>query len=212
MDEAGVRVRLSHLPPASLLPAPDGLAPAQDGLVPAAVLVAIVLGRDLSVLLTKRAARLTRHAGQVCFPGGRIEPSDASPAEAALREATEEIGLDPCVVSLLGRLPDHVSGSGFRITPVVGLIPAGLHFMPAPAEVATVFALPVATLLDATAPVQKVAERGGKWRTFWVWPHPEHEIWGATAAILLSLASILRGSGGGTEPRDRAPGEPASAR
>lgn len=212
MDEAGVRVRLSHLPPASLLPAPDGLAHTQNGLVPAAVLVAIVLGRDLSVLLTKRAPRLTRHAGQVCFPGGRIEPYDASPAGAALREATEEIGLDPCVVSLLGRLPDHVSGSGFRITPVVGLIPAGLHFTPAAAEVATVFALPVATLLDATAPIQKVAERDGKVRTFWVWPHPEHEIWGATAAILLSLAGILRDSGETTQREDCARSKPASAR
>jgi 8-oxo-dGTP pyrophosphatase MutT (NUDIX family) len=179
-------------------PAPAGTAPslADGALVPAAVLVPFLLGPAPGVLLTKRTAHLNSHAGQVSFPGGRIDAADASPESAALREAQEEIGLDPGRVELIGRLGEHVTGTGYCITPVIGLLPVGLdglHLTVSPAEVEAVFVLPLAVLLDPEAPRRRGMEYRGNWREFWVWPHPEHYIWGATAAILVQLAGMLRG-------------------
>jgi 8-oxo-dGTP pyrophosphatase MutT (NUDIX family) len=158
----------------------------------AAVLVPIVHGEAPGILLTHRAANLTAHAGQVSFPGGRIEPDDASPEQAALREAQEEIGLDPSDVELAGRLPDYVTGTGFLITPILGLLPDGLVLTPSPGEVAEIFTLPMTTLLDPAAPEQRTRMFRGRERHFWVWPHERHYIWGATAAILVHLAARLR--------------------
>jgi len=167
-------------------------------LVPAAVLVPLVLGPTPGVLLTKRTAHLSSHAGQVSFPGGRIDPEDADAEAAALREAQEEIGLDPARVEVLGRLVDYVTGTGYRITPVIGLLPAGidlesLQLRPSAHEVEQVFELPLSVLLDPAAPQRRQAHFRGRMRAFWVWPHPEHYIWGATAGILLNLAARLRG-------------------
>jgi len=202
VDQTLLRARLSgSLPPA---PAEAVAAPATSDdamdlvrrpLMPAAVLVGIVLGPAPGVLLTKRTAHLANHAGQVAFPGGRIEPEDPSPEAAALREAWEEVGLDPERVELLGRLPDYVTGTGFRVSPVLALLPPGLDLRPAPDEVEAVFQLPLAVLLDPEAPQQRRAEFRGRVREFWVWPHPEHYVWGATAAILVHLAHRLRGDG-----------------
>ena len=161
-------------------------------LMAAAVLVPIVHGANPGVLLTKRAATLKRHAGQVAFPGGRIEPSDASVEAAALREAQEEIGLPSGEVEVLGRLPDYVTGTGFRIAPVLALLPEGLNLFPSEAEVAEIFLLPLDVLLDPAAPERRSAFYKGRQREFWVWPHPDHYIWGATAAILVHLAHRLR--------------------
>lgn len=158
----------------------------------AAVLVPIVHGDEPGILLTQRAAHLTAHAGQVSFPGGRIEPGDASPEAAALREAEEEIGLAPGRVELAGRLPDYVTGTGYLITPVLGLLPDGLVLVPSPDEVAEIFTLPLATLLDPDAPERRTRLFRGRERQFWVWPHERHYIWGATAAILVHLATRLR--------------------
>ncbi len=169
-----------------------------DDLVAAAVLVPIVLGPVPGVLLTKRAAHLTSHPGQISFPGGRVDPGDASIEAAALREAAEEIGLDPARVELAGRLEDYVTGTGFRISPVLGLLPPGvalemLQLTPSAHEVDTVFELPLAVLLDPRAPQRQRTVFRGRSREYWVWPHPEHYIWGATAGILVNLAARLRG-------------------
>ncbi len=208
MDADDLRARLAGLALAeNSRPRPQATAAALDGddtrdlapaaLTPAAVLVPFVLGPVPGVLLTRRTAHLSNHAGQVSFPGGRIDPGDSGPEAAALREAQEEIGLGPEHVELLGRLPDYVTGTGFRITPVLGLLPAGralaaLELRPSAAEVAAVFELPLAVLLDPDAPQKQRAHFRGRWREFWVWPHPEHHIWGATAAILVNLAVRLR--------------------
>ena len=170
---------------------PDLLTQAE--LVPAAVLVAIVTGAAPGILLTKRNASLRRHAGQVSFPGGRIDPGDADAEAAALREAEEEIGLDPARVEVLGRLSDYRTGTGFRVTPVLGLVSPGFATRLSAAEVDAVFELPLSVLVDPAAPERREAEFGGRMRRYWVWPHEEHFIWGATAAILVHLARRLRG-------------------
>ena len=147
------------------------------------------------MLLTVRTAHLSAHAGQVAFPGGRIDPGDASAEDAALREAEEEIGLERSRVELAGRLPEYVTGTGFLITPVVGLLAEGLVLTPSADEVAAIFTLPLATLLDPAAPERRSRVFRGRERHFWVWPHEHHYIWGATAGILVHLAARLRGEG-----------------
>jgi 8-oxo-dGTP pyrophosphatase MutT (NUDIX family) len=186
-------------PPAIGAPidSPDAANLADAPLIPAAVLVAFLLGPTPGILLTKRTAHLNKHAGQVSFPGGRIDPEDTTPEAAALREAEEEIRLRRTDVELIGRLGDYVTGTGYRITPVLGLLPEGktlddLGLHPSPHEVDEIFSLPMSVLLDPAAPERRGSERRGTWREFWVWPHPEHYIWGATAAILVDLAARLR--------------------
>ncbi|WP_426959296.1 CoA pyrophosphatase [Muricoccus radiodurans] len=157
----------------------------------AAVLVPIILYDEPAVLLTQRAATLSAHAGQVAFPGGRIEAGE-TPEAAALREAAEEVGLDPRLPRLIGRLPEHLTGTGFHVTPVMALLDPPLALTPDPAEVAEVFEYPVARLLDPAAPERRSGVFRGVARQFWAWPHETQTIWGATAAILRNLAIALR--------------------
>jgi len=120
-----------------------------------------------------------------------------------LREAWEEIGLDPSQVELAGRLPDRVTGTGYIVTPVIGRLPAGVALKPAPDEVAEIFLLPLSVVRDASAPqrrrirakastVADAEQALEEWREIWVWPHDKHYIWGATATILVDLAAWLR--------------------
>lgn len=157
----------------------------------AAVLVALEPARG--VWLTRRTNDLPTHAGQVAFPGGKIEAFDVSPEAAALREAFEEVGLPPGDVEILGRMDDYITGTGFHITPVVGLVPSGVVLVPSAAEVAAVFYMPFEILLDPAAPRRRKATFRGETREFWIWPRAEHFIWGATAEILVWLARRLRG-------------------
>ncbi len=208
MDIADLRARLSSrsvdgtvpqrpadaLAPAANTPAAEGL---EDGpLIAAAVLVPILHGAHPGIMLTKRTTTLSTHAGQVAFPGGRMEPGESAEA-AALREAMEEVGLPAHWVELTGRLPDRVTGTGFCITPVLGLIAPGFIPVPAAAEVEEVFTFPLQTLLDPAAPQRQRAFLKGRQREFWVWPHHQHHIWGATASILVELANRLRAAEGG---------------
>jgi 8-oxo-dGTP pyrophosphatase MutT (NUDIX family) len=170
----------------------DVLASLSRAPVPAAVLVPVVLGAEPGILLTKRTSHLRKHAGQISFPGGRIDPEDSGPEAAALREAEEEIGLPAASVQVLGRLDDTITGTGYRITPVVGLVAPGVVYHLSPHEVDAVFELPMSVVLDPDAPKRQRQHVGGVWREYWVWPHPDHYIWGATAAILVHLAERLR--------------------
>jgi 8-oxo-dGTP pyrophosphatase MutT (NUDIX family) len=200
LELSALRRRLSEdrLPPETVaaLAASNDTNGLNDGPVrPAAVLVPIVHGARPGVLLTRRTDHLSAHAGQVAFPGGRIDPTDASPEAAALREAHEEIGLVPSHVELAGRLPDYITGTGFVITPVLGLLPEGLVLTPSPDEVADIFTLPLSVLLDPASPERRTRMHRGRERHFWVWPHDHHYIWGATAGILVHLAARLRAQG-----------------
>ena len=168
----------------------------QNRLVAAAVLVPIIHGPQPGILLTKRTATLSSHAGQVAFPGGRMDPGETA-IEAALREAQEEVGLPSGLVEVTGQLPDYVTSTGFCISPVIGLLAPGFHPVPAAAEVEEVFELPLSVLLDPSAPERRSREWKGRSREFWVWPHARHYIWGATAAILVHLAHRLRAQGVG---------------
>ncbi len=193
MSPDELRVRLAGFGPAGATP--DSELPLRPDLVPAAVLVGIVTGPAPGVVLTKRTAHLRQHSGQVSFPGGRIDPGDASPEAAALREAAEEVGLDPSHAELLGRLGDYVTVSAYRVTPVLALLSPGFIARPSAHEVEAVFQLPLAVLLDPAAPQRRHTVVRGEQRSIWVWPHPEQHIWGATAAILVHLAQRLRGEG-----------------
>ena len=182
MTEDEIQARLEGLTHAPL---------ALESYRPAAVLVPLEAGRG--VWLTLRAGHLSSHAGQVAFPGGRIESFDESPEAAALREAEEEIGLKAEDVTILGRIDHHITGTGFHMTPVVGLVKPGATFTPAAGEVAAVFCLPFSLLLDPAAAVQRTGELRGAPHRFWAWPGAEHLVWGATAEILVKLARRLRG-------------------
>jgi 8-oxo-dGTP pyrophosphatase MutT (NUDIX family) len=161
--------------------------------VPAAVLVPLVeRDQGLTVLLTQRAATLKDHAGQISFPGGRIEPEDADAWRAALREAHEEIGLSENFVEFAGYLPDHWVGTGFRITPVVGFVNPRYELRIATAEVHDVFEVPLEFILDQANHKTRQRELAGV--TFEVYdiPYGDRNIWGATAGMLLTLRRLLQ--------------------
>lgn len=161
--------------------------------VAAAVLVPIVDHADgLTVLLTRRAAHLRRHAGQVSFPGGRIEPHDADAYRAALREAHEEIGLAPERVTLAGYLPPHLVISGYWVTPVVGFVQPGFALRLDPREVDATFEVPLTYILDPRNHRTRQRPLGTTHLTVYEIPFGPYLIWGATAAMLIELCRALR--------------------
>ncbi|HME39182.1 MAG TPA: CoA pyrophosphatase [Steroidobacteraceae bacterium] len=164
---------------------------------PAAVLVPLV-ERDtgLTVLLTERAATLKDHAGQISFPGGRIEPEDEDAWRAALREAYEEIGLSSHLVEFAGYLPDHFVITGFRVTPVVGFVNPDYQLRIAKDEVHDVFEVPLDYILDAANHKSRRRQLGGLNIDVHDIPYGERNIWGATAGMLMTLRRMLQSRGG----------------
>ena len=178
-------------------PEPDDLhvIALQEGtrVTEAAVLVPLInrSGR-VQVLFTQRTAHLDDHAGQISFPGGRVETGDASREETALRETEEEIGLASEAVAVLGRLPEYEIPSGFRITPVVGWIETSFALNPDPFEVAAVFEAPLEHFLDAARYQRRQFRFRGRHRHYLAIPFEGRYIWGATAGMLYNLCRLLR--------------------
>ena len=161
-------------------------------LIDAAVLVPVIVRQSgATILLTQRTAHLRDHGGQVSFPGGRCEDSDSSAEATALREAQEEVGLDPAQVEILGRLPEYRTGTGFSVTPVVALVTPPLNLKLDDFEVADVFEPPLDFLLDVRNHQRQRIFARGAMREFWTMPWNGHFIWGATAGMLVSLQRFL---------------------
>jgi 8-oxo-dGTP pyrophosphatase MutT (NUDIX family) len=160
---------------------------------PAAVLIGLVeRSSGPRILLTQRSAHLRDHAGQISFPGGRVEDGDASITATALREAREEIGLDPARVEILGELASYDTATGFRIHPVVGWLTPPFELRLDPLEVEDVFELPLDFVIDPANHRRQSFRRGPLTRTYYVLPYRNRFIWGATAGILINLSGLLR--------------------
>lgn len=171
---------------------PEVVLPPGRVLRPAAVLVAVCEGKGgASVLLTKRASGLKHHPGQIAFPGGKIDAGDGSPEAAALREAQEEVGLNPALVTLIGRLPAHETVTGYTVTPVLGHIETCFDTRAEAGEVEEVFRVPLAHLAQpGNFRVERRMWRG-QWRRYYAVPYGPYYIWGATARMLRALAERL---------------------
>jgi 8-oxo-dGTP pyrophosphatase MutT (NUDIX family) len=164
----------------------------RDGLRDAAVLIPVVDHKDgATVILTKRTEKLRHHSGQVAFPGGSIDPTDASAEDAALRETEEEIGLDRGFVEVIGRLPDYVSGSGYRVAPVLGVVRPGFLLTLNVDEVDDAFEVPLAFLMDEVNHGRESREWQGHVRHYYVMPYGDRHIWGLTAGIIRVLYERL---------------------
>jgi len=203
--ETVLRRRLRQGPPAhgDLIARPRGdhdlqaepiAIPDEASAIEAAVLIPIVLHPGApSVLLTQRAAALRKHSAQIAFPGGRIDATDGSPLVAALREAQEEVGLPPGKVRAVGYLDAYLTGTGYRVTPVVGLVEPPLALTINPHEVDEAFETPLSFLLDPANHQRHGREWQGRYRTYYAMPHGDRYIWGATAGMIRNLYERLAG-------------------
>lgn len=163
--------------------------------LPAAVLVPIVMREQLTVLLTERTTHLSSHSGQIAFPGGKTDEEDSDAIATALRESFEEVGLDSAFVQILGTMPEYVTGSAFVVTPVVALIRPGFRLIPNANEVADVFEVPLAFLMNPANHQRQALDWGGERREWFAMPYQDHLkqrfIWGATAGMLRNLYRLL---------------------
>ena len=189
-EAAAFRLALRRDP--GLDPGMTRATPPSTALRPAAVLVPLVdHPGGMSVLLTQRTAHLSAHAGQISFPGGRIEADDPDAIHAALRETEEEVGLSRERVSVIGRLDTYVTGTGFEITPIVGIVAPPFALAIDPYEVAEAFEVPLAFILDRRNHQRIERAVGAGSRCYFVLPFEGRNIWGATAGILVNLAEVL---------------------
>jgi 8-oxo-dGTP pyrophosphatase MutT (NUDIX family) len=169
----------------------DVLEEAEGEILPAAVLVAVVDRPEPTVILTERPKTMRKHPGQISFPGGRIDPGDEGPVEAALREAEEEIGLPRDSVEVVGIGDVYRTITGFEVTPVVGVVPPGLDLRPHPGEVAGMFEAPLRHLLQPRHQIEKKVEWRGRERSYYEIDYEGCRIWGATAAMIVNLSRRL---------------------
>jgi len=194
LDVAWLRARLAH--PVPWEPElPEDLRTRLPELRRASVLIPLVRRPDgLTVLFTQRTAHLTSHGGQVSFPGGRAEDDDSSAIETALRETEEETGLSRRHIEIVGVLPDHVTATGYIVTPVIGLVTPPFELVAESNEVAEIFEVPLAFLMDGLNHQRKSFDLpdGSGRRSFYAMPYERFYIWGATAGILRNLFHILR--------------------
>ncbi len=200
-------IRLTDLPPRLLAvdhngePSASGVLGDHDlnpdlrpprSLRDAAVLVPLVdHDTDPTVLLTVRTAHLKAHAGQISFPGGRVEADDADPLAAALRETEEEIGVGPDQIDVVGRLNTYITRTGFRVQPYVGVIRPPVAIVPDPFEVAETFEVPLSFILSRDMPQRDSRPFQGRQRLFYVFEYQDRYIWGATAGMLKNLQQLL---------------------
>jgi len=186
--------RVLHREPArSPVVLEDGVG--DEELTPAAVLFPIVRrSREPTVLLTQRTAHLKDHPGQISFPGGRCELADGSPADTALREADEEIGLSSAHIEIAGYLPEYLTSTGFRVTPVVAMITPPFELRLDAFEVEEAFEVPLSFLLDPANHQQHSLHYRGKLRHYYAMPYGDYFIWGATAGMIMSLYRALAAS------------------
>lgn len=202
VDEIVRRVRDRSVRLASGLPVPplpvgsdfslNGIVPAPEKYRPASVLVPIVdRGSEVTVLLTQRTEDMPSHAGQVAFPGGRQQANDADAVATALRETEEEVGLDRKFVEVIGSYDHYLTGTGFEITPVVGIVTPGFTVRADPREVADVFEVPLGHFLDEVNHRIDSRQYQGRERRFYAMPYGQRYIWGATAGMLKNLHFIL---------------------
>lgn len=173
------------------VPGDPDFSHAHDRLVPAAVLVPIIAHAEPTLLLTTRTAHLRQHAGQVAFPGGRIDPGDRDHVAAALREAEEEIGLSPQDVTILGTSHPYRTGTGFAVQPVVGMIGPDVPLAANPDEVADLFEVPLDFVLNPANQQRRESMFQGRMRRYWVIEWQGRMIWGATAGMLVNLTARL---------------------
>lgn len=175
---------------------PDGRHPSSVRLRKAAVLIPVVFrAAGTTIILTRRHEAMKHHPGQISFPGGKIEAFDAGPVEAALRESREEIGLQAGCVDIIGPVPDHVTVTGFRVTPIVAVVANAFEPVPRDGEVDEIFEVPLAHVIDPEN--YSIQERiwQGQLRRYFIVPYGPHYIWGATARILGMLSSCIRDHG-----------------
>ena len=199
LGDDATAARLADLPAVPLPPAryaevgmTSAIRPLPDARIPAAVLVPLVEHDDgFTVLFTKRTADLKAHAGQISFPGGRLEPEDADAEAAALRESREEIGLTSEKVEVLGRLDPYLTVTGYNVIPVVAALSPPLEVRPDPVEVAEIFEVPLAFFLDPRNHQRHSRAANGEVRAYYAMPYGDRYIWGATAGMLLNLYDVL---------------------
>ena len=193
LTPGAIRESLKRRPPFGLVTGDQGHRRFSRQRTRAAVLVGVIGRAEPSVILTRRTAHLRDHAGQISFPGGRMEEDDPDPAATALREAQEEIGLTAASCRILGELNPYDTITGFRVFPIVAWVEPPVSFDPDPFEVEEVFEVPLGFVVDPANHRRDSFRIGDVERSYWVVPYRDRYIWGATAGMLVNLATLLRG-------------------